>query len=66
MEQGSSWEADSPSASQGNFCCLWNPKVHRRLLNSPPLDPILSHLNSVHFLAPHIIKVCFNIILQRI
>jgi hypothetical protein len=42
MEQSPSWEACSQSASQEILRLLWNPEVHYRVHNSPPLDPILS------------------------
>jgi hypothetical protein len=40
MEQSRNWEADSHSSSQEIPHVLWNPKVHYRVHNSPPLAPI--------------------------
>jgi len=48
MEQSPSWEANRFSASQEFPHILWIPKVHYRVYNSPPPDPILSQINPVH------------------
>ena len=45
MEQISSWEADTWSASEQTPRILWNPKVHYRIYNSPPLLTVLSQIN---------------------
>jgi hypothetical protein len=55
LEQSPSWEADSHSASQEIPGFLWNPKVHYRVHNSPPLVPILNQIYPDHNF-PH----CFS------
>jgi len=52
------------SAGQEVPRLLRNPKVHYRVHNIPPLDPIPIHMNPINRLSSHFLKIHFIIILS--
>jgi hypothetical protein len=50
MDQIPSWDANTRPDGQEIPLLLWNPKDHYHAHKSLPLDPILSHINTVHAL----------------
>ena len=63
MEQSPSWLANIFSATQDIPSVFWNQQVHHRFHKCPPPVPILSHIDPVHALTSHFLKIYFNIIL---
>jgi hypothetical protein len=52
-EQSPCSDADTRSAGHEMLPVLRYPKIHYSVHNSPPLDPILSHMNPVYILPSH-------------
>jgi hypothetical protein len=52
MKNSPYWGANRPSATQEIHRILWNLRVYCRIYNSPPHAPILSQIDSVHYLHP--------------
>jgi hypothetical protein len=63
MEMSHSSETNNLSATQ-EYHILWNPKVHYRIHNSPPLVPMLGQINTVHTNPFCFSKIHFNTILH--
>ena len=62
MEQSSSWEANTSSATQEILRILWNPKVHSCIHNSPPPVHFLPQIDPIHARPSRFSKIHFNII----
>jgi hypothetical protein len=56
-EPSPSWKAASCAATRELPSILWNPKVHCRVHNNPPLVPILSYINPIHTIPSYLSKV---------
>jgi hypothetical protein len=62
MELYPSSEAVNCAATQELPTILWDPKVHYRVHNSPPLVSILSQIDPVHTNPSYLSKIYFNIV----
>jgi hypothetical protein len=61
-ELSTSWGAVNCAAPQEPPSISWNPKVQYRVHKSPPLVPILSHVNPIHSIPSYLSKIHFNIV----
>jgi hypothetical protein len=50
------------AATHGLPNILWNPKIQYRVHKSPPLVPILSHINPSNTISSYHSKILFNIV----
>jgi hypothetical protein len=61
-ELSPSWGAVNCATPQELPSILWNPKVQYRVHKSPPLAPIMSHINPIHSIPSYPSKIHFNIV----
>jgi hypothetical protein len=61
-ELSPSWGATNCAAPQEPPSISWNQKVQYRVHKSPPLVPILSHINPIHSIPSYLSKIHFNIV----
>jgi hypothetical protein len=61
-ELSPSWGAANCAATQELPSTSWYPKVQDRVHKSPPLVPILSHVNPIHTIPSYLTKIHFNIV----
>jgi hypothetical protein len=61
MQESSSWETSSPSATQEISRVLWNPEVNCWIHESPLSIRNVNHINAVHALS-HFLKIDLYII----
>jgi hypothetical protein len=66
MEHISPCGAGNRLAVQEILRPLWNPQFHYRVHQNLPVDPVLSQINSVHIVTPHLFKTRFNVVISSI
>jgi hypothetical protein len=65
MELSPSWEAVNRAATQEIPSILLNPKINYRVHKSPPLVPILSHINPIHTIPSYLSNLILSTHLRQ-
>jgi hypothetical protein len=61
MQHSPFWEPEIPLVFHEVPHLLQNPKIHRRIFNSPSLFPVQNHMNLVYILTLYFFKTDSNI-----